>query len=330
MPARSEEDRTESTPGRPGREGGGASPALSVVCPVYNERENLEPLYEAIAGALDPLELTWELLLVDDGSTDGSAEGIRALHARDPRVRAVFLSRNFGHEAASTAGLDAARGEAVVLMDADLQDPPELIPEMVAQWRGGADVVSARRMGRRDESAFKRGSAYLFYRLMGLLAGGELPVDTGNFRLMSRAALDAFLACRERNRFVRALAAWTGFRQVGLPFERRPRRAGRTKYGTCHMMALALTSITSFSVAPLRIATAIGLLVVPLATMTVLGILVGRLFGLRVPVNVVVVVSIWFFGGLQCLLLGIVGEYLGRVYVECQRRPIYIVRERLE
>ena len=302
---------------------------LSVVCPVRNERENLPGLFEQLRAALTETSLAWEIIFIDDGSTDGSGQTIRELHAEDSRVRGIFLSRNFGHEAAATAGIDHATGDAVVLMDADLQDPPSLIPALVDKWREGNDIVCAQRTLRHKESAFKRASAYCFYRMMTFLVGWNLPADTGNFRLMNRAAVEAFRNCPERNRFVRALVAWTGFQQATVPFERPPRQAGQTKYGAWHMLALALTSVTSFSVAPLRIATAIGLLVVPLATLTVLGIIVGRLLGATVPVNVVVVASIWFFGGLQCLLVGIVGEYIGRIYIETQHRPIYVVRERI-
>lgn len=302
---------------------------VSVVCPVHDEHENLRELYDQLRTALEETALTWEILFIDDGSTDGSGQIIRDLHQQDSRVQGVFLSRNFGHEAAATAGIEHAGGDAIVLMDADLQDPPALIPALVEKWREGFDVVCAQRTARHKESVFKRASAYLFYRVMSFLVGGNLTADTGNFRLMNRAAAEAFRSCPERNRFVRALVAWTGFRQTVVPFERPPRRAGKTKYRTWQMFALALTSVTSFSLAPLRIATAIGLLVVPLATLTVLGILIGRLLGAPVPVNVVVVASIWFFGGLQCLLVGIVGEYIGRIYIETQHRPIYIVRERL-
>ncbi|MFO7974751.1 MAG: glycosyltransferase family 2 protein [Candidatus Hydrogenedentota bacterium] len=300
---------------------------VSVVCPVHNERENLSILYEQLNAALKEAALTWEIIFVDDGSTDGSDQLIQELHQRDSRVQGILLSRNFGHEAAVTAGIDHAGGDAIILMDADLQDPPSLIPALVEKWREGYDIVCAQRTARHRESVFKRASAYLFYRVMSFLVGGKLTADAGNFRLMNRAAVKAFQSCPERNRFVRALVAWTGFRQATVPFERPPRRAGRSKYRTWQMFALALTSVTSFSVAPLRIATAIGLLVVPLATLTVLGILVGRLLGAKVPVNVVVVASIWFFGGLQCLLVGIVGEYIGRIYIETQHRPIYIVQE---
>jgi dolichol-phosphate mannosyltransferase len=302
---------------------------LSVVCPVHNERENLPILYAELRAALSETAFAWEIIFVDDGSSDGSDETIRKLHAEDARVRGLFLSRNFGHEAAATAGIDNATGDAVVLMDADLQDPPSLIPSLVEKWREGNDIVCAQRSVRHKESAFKRASAYCFYRVMTFLVGWNLPADTGNFRLMNRAAVEAFRNCPERNRFVRALVAWTGFKQATVPFERPPRQAGKSKYGTWHMLALALTSVTSFSVAPLRIATAIGLLVVPFATLTVLGVVIGRLLGATVPVNVVVVASIWFFGGLQCLLVGIVGEYIGRIYVETQHRPIYVIRERL-
>jgi glycosyltransferase involved in cell wall biosynthesis len=303
---------------------------ISVVVPILNEEENLLPLYERTSALLQELEADWELILVDDGSTDRSREVIRELHERDTRVKGLFLSRNFGHEIASTAGLDAARGDAVILMDADLQDPPEIIPQLVEKWQEGYEIVSAQRARRSGESIFKRATAHLFYRFMNFLIGWELPRDTGDFRLMDRAALDAFLQCRERNRFVRALTAWTGFRHTTVGFERAPRRAGKTKYGAFRLLELAITSTTSFSVAPLRIASIVGLSLMALALIAIAVIVVQKLTGYTQPRGYAfLLVSIWFLGGVQCLLIGIVGEYIGRTYVESQHRPLYFVRERL-
>ncbi len=300
---------------------------LSIVVPVFNEEDNLTPLYDRIVSAVDGLDLDWELILVDDGSTDASRSVMHNLHERDPRVKALFLSRNFGHEIASTAGLDAARGDAVVLMDADLQDPPETIPTLVEQWHAGFDVVNAQRASREGESVFKRVSAYMFYRVMNWLVGWELPRDTGDFRLMSRPALDAFLRCREHNRFVRGLVAWTGFRQTAVRFNRGTRHAGKTKYGLWKLVGLAMTSVTGFSVAPLRMAFWLGVFLLALS-FTAIAVIVVQKFvrDFEVPGYAFLMVSIWFLGGIQCLLVGIVGEYVGRIYVESRRRPLYFVR----
>jgi len=300
---------------------------LSIVVPAFNEEENLEPLFERIAGVADGLDLDWELILVDDGSSDRSSDVMRDLHERDTRVKALFLSRNFGHEIASTAGLDAARGDAVVLMDADLQDPPETIVTFVEKWREGFDVVNAQRSSRAGESLFKRASAHVFYRLMNRLVGWDLPRDTGDFRLMDRAALDAFLRCREQNRFVRALVAWTGFRQTTVSFDRGVRHAGKTKYGFWKLLNLATTSVTGFSVAPLRMALWLGLFLLFLSFAAIAVIVVQKFQrGFEVPGYAFLMASVWFLGGIQCLLVGIVGEYVGRIYVESRRRPLYFVQ----
>ena len=313
---------------------------LSIVVPAYNERDNVALLYDQIAAAMATVsfrgrssegtvgvDLDCELIFVDDGSEDGTADVVRELYRKDPRVKGIALSRNFGHEIASTAGLDAARGDAAVLMDADLQDPPAVIPALIEKWREAFDVVSAQRVSRKGESLFKRASAFLFYRVMGLLVGWHLPADAGDFRLMSRAALDAFLRCRERNRFVRALAAWTGFRQTTVPFERAKRRAGRTKYGFTRLFSLAATGLTSFSTAPLCLATWIGLMVLAVCLCAVVAAAAAKLSGACLPEHAFLVLSIWFLGGVQCLLIGILGEYVGRAYTESQRRPLYFVRE---
>jgi dolichol-phosphate mannosyltransferase len=303
---------------------------VSVVVPVFNEEENLPHLYDRTAAVLNELQSDWELILVDDGSTDRSREVIGQLHGRDSHVKGIFLSRNFGHEVASTAGLDVAQGDAVILMDADLQDPPEIIPQLVEKWREGYEIVSAQRVRRGGVSVFRRMTAFLFYRFMNFLVGWELPRDAGDFRLMDRAVLDAFRRCRERNRFVRALTAWTGFRQTTVGFERDRRRAGRTKYNVFRLFELALTSTTSFSVAPLRIAFLVGLLLMLLSLVAIVVIVVQKFTGYTQPPGYAfLLVSIWFLGGIQCMLIGIVGEYMGRTYVESQRRPLYLVRQRL-
>ena len=302
---------------------------LSIVVPAFNEADNLALLKERITEVMGALDIEWELILVDDGSTDGTAEVMRGLHSADSRVKALLLSRNFGHEAASTAGLDAAAGDAAILMDADLQDPPELIPTLVKRWREGFDVVSAQRAGRAGESMFKKGTAFVFYRLMNSLVRWDLPEDAGDFRLVSRPALDAFLRCRETNRFVRALVAWTGFRQTTVPFERASRHAGGTKYGPAKLFSLAITSITGFTTAPLRIATWTGLAVGSLAVLVLLILAVRTAMGMSAPAHAFWAASLWFLGGVQCIFIGVLGEYIGRAYFETQHRPLYLIRETL-
>ena len=302
---------------------------LSVVAPAYNERENIEVFCTRVREALGPLGCDWEIILVDDGSTDGSEDVLRLLHAGDSRIKALRLSRNFGHEPACTAGLEAARGDAVVLLDADLQDPPELIPELVAAWRDGAEVVGAVRASREGEGALKRGLAFSFYRVMNWLTRWEFPKDAGNYRLIDRKVLDAFLACGERARLVRALTAWTGFRQATVEFDRPPRLHGHTKYNWVRMISLGLTAVTTYTNDPLRIASLIGLVITPTAFLAGLILLLAALVGYSVSLGAFALVSVWFVGGLQCLLLGIIGEYLGKVAIEARRRPLYFVSERV-
>jgi dolichol-phosphate mannosyltransferase len=304
-------------------------PLLSVVSPVFNEEDNLPLLYERVSAVCAGLPCDWEMVLVDDGSRDRSVEIMRELHAHDPRVKAVVLSRNFGHEVASTAGLDAARGDVIVLIDSDLQDPPELIADMIAKWNEGFDMVCAQRASRDGETVFKKVTAYAFYRLMGKLVGWSLPRDTGDFRLMDRSVVDAFRHCREQNRFVRALIAWTGFRQTVVPFERSARNAGETKYNAFKLIALAITSITGFSLVPLRLATWAGVSMVLLSIVFIGTITIQKLLGVTGPGYGFLMASMWFIGGVQCMLIGVLGEYIGRTYVESRRRPLYFVREAL-
>jgi polyisoprenyl-phosphate glycosyltransferase len=300
---------------------------LSVVVPVYNESDNLPHLYDRLADTIGPMGCDWELVIVDDGSQDGTDRVLRELHARDARVNGIVLTRNFGHEAACTAGLDAARGDAAVLMDGDLQDPPELIPELVEQWRDGYDIVSAVRTSRSGDSISKRFLAYTFYRVMQRLVRWDFPQDIGNFRLMDRVALDALRRCPERNRFVRALTAWTGFRQTAVPFAREMRHAGRSKYSIRKILGLALTSITGYSNDPLRIASIIGLIFISGSLIATLVLALTVVSGRPVSWGPLILVSIWFVGGLQCLLLGLLGEYVGRIYTESRSRPVYFVQE---
>lgn len=302
-------------------------PFVSVVAPVFNEVENLPGLYDRLRGVFDGEDVDWELVLVDDGSTDGSPEALRHLHDRDPRVKGLVFSRNFGQDAALTAGLQTARGDAVVLMDADLQDPPELIPEMLAHWRAGNEIVAAQRTRRPGEQWFKRFAAFLWYRLMDRLVPGGFPKDTGDFRLLDRAVVEAFRQYRQYNRLVRSLIASTGFRTSSVTFERPARQAGQTKYGFWKSFGLAATGITGASVAPLRLAFWLGIATMTVALLFSAHFIRSGLTGRTVPGWASIVVSIWLLGGIQCVLLGIIGEYVGRTYIESQRRPIYIVQQ---
>ncbi|WP_049621915.1 glycosyltransferase family 2 protein [Frateuria defendens] len=304
-------------------------PELTVVVPAYNEADVLETFHHRLAAVLDTLPLRCAVLYVDDGSRDASWPVIETLLARDPRAGALRLSRNFGKEAALTAGLDAVEEGAAVVIDADLQDPPELIPELVAQWRAGHDVVYATRRVREGESRFKRFTAAAFYRTMERLSDTAVPRDTGDFRLLSRRALDALGQLRERQRFMKGLFAWIGYRQVAVHYQREPRQAGRTKWNYWRLTQLAIEGITSFSNAPLRLATWVGLGAALLAFAYGLWVL-GKalLYGDPVRGYPTLMVVILFLGGMQLLALGVIGEYLGRNYAESKQRPLYFVEER--
>ena len=307
-----------------------ARPVLSVVAPVWNEAPTLPLFYERTAAVLDGLGEPWELILVDDGSTDASREIMRDLHARDPRVKAIGFSRNFAHQIAITAGLDYAGGDAVVVIDSDLQDPPEVIPELVARWREGYQVVYAVRAARAGETWFKKLTASFFYRLIRRIANVDIPIDTGDFRLLDRRAADALRSLREQHRYVRGLAAWVGFRSIGVPYQRAARHSGETKYPLKKMVRFALDGITNFSYLPLQLATYTGFLVAGLALVGILLAIMLRLFaGHQLAGQATTLVVVLFLGGIQLICLGIIGEYLGRIYDEVKRRPLYIVDEAL-
>ncbi len=298
---------------------------LSIVSPARNEADNVPSLHAAIEAVLAPLMLDWELIVVDDGSTDGTFEQLRALHDRDPRVKALRLSRNFGHEAATTAGLEHATGEAVILIDADFQDPPELLPEMIALWRAGNDIVTARRLSREGESFFKRATSSLYSRMIFSMAGWDIPKDTGDFGLYGREVVKAFCQCRERNRLVRALMAWPGFQRTEITFNRPKRLGGETKYGVFRLIALGLNSLLSFSIVPLRMLWSFGL---GLMAVSVAGF-AGLALWNGISMALCLLASLWFIAGMQCVFLGLVGEYVGKIYVEVQQKPNYIVWDRL-
>ena len=304
---------------------------LDIVVPCFNEEAVIEQTHArllAVARGIAGARTT--VIYVDDGSRDGTLGKLRAIAAADSQVRVVALSRNFGHQHALTAGLDAAHGDAVAVIDADLQDPPEVIPQMLARWRDGADVVYGVRATRQGESAFKRGTAHLFYRFLQKLGNADIPADVGDFRLMDRAVVDTLRDMPERDRFLRGMVVWAGFRQEGVSYERHARAAGETKFPFRRMFAFALDGIFSFSTVPLRIASWLGLFVSILS-------MVGVVYAFYIKLFTVGVVPGWaaqwigtlFLGGVQLLSLGVIGEYVGRIYGEVKRRPLYVVKERI-
>ena len=299
---------------------------LSVVAPVYNEQELLEAFYARVCGALGAVR--FELVLVDDGSTDGSAAALGRLAGADPRVKVVYLSRNFGHQTALTAGLDHASGNAVVMLDADLQDPPELIPRMLDHWRRGCDVVYAVREEREGESRFKLATARWFYTLFDKLAQVELQHNSGDFRLLDRRALDALLSMRERNRFLRGMTVWVGYTQAAVPYNRDPRYAGETKYTLSKMLRFSLDAISSFSHRPLQVATWLGFFFSLIAFIAIPVVAALRIFDSYLPGFSSVTIAVLLLGGIQLISIGIIGEYVGRIYDEVKGRPLYLVRAR--
>ena len=303
-------------------------PVYSVVAPVFNEIGCVEEFYNRISGVMGSLKAAWELVLVDDGSTDGSTEIIRSLAKKDPHVRPVIFARNFGHQIAVTAGLDYARGDAVVVIDADLQDPPEVILDLIAKWKEGFEVVYAVRRKREGESWFKLFTASAFYRVIYRITDVKIPLDTGDFRLMDRKVVNVMGKMRERHRFLRGMAAWVGYRQVGVEYDRKERFAGSTKYPLSKMLKLALNAITSFSYFPLQMATYLGFICAALSIVAIPVVIVLRLsHGAALLGQATTLIMVLFLGGVQLITLGILGEYIGRIYDEVKGRPLYIVSE---
>jgi dolichol-phosphate mannosyltransferase len=303
-------------------------PKFSIVAPVYNEIGLVEEFHHRLSQVMEGLGEPWELVLVDDGSTDGSTERILALADRDSHVRPVIFSRNFGHQLAITAGTDYCRGRAVVIIDADLQDPPEVIPEMVTKWREGYEVVYGVRAVREGESWFKKITASLFYRVIYRITDVKIPLDSGDFRLLDRQVVEVLRGMRERHRFPRGLAAWVGFRQVGVPYRRAARAVGETKYPFRKMFRLAVNAITAFSYLPLQIATFIGFLSAGLSILAIPLVVALRLIGNQAFFGqATTLIAVLFLGGVQLISLGILGEYIGRLYDEAKGRPLYIVRK---
>lgn len=301
---------------------------LSIVIPIYNEEEVLPELYRRLNLVVKGMETRAEFIFVDDGSRDASASILRSLAVADPRIRVHRFSRNFGHQAAVTCGLDHSIGRAVVVIDADLQDPPELIPEMMAKWREGYEVVYAVRDEREGETAFKKFTATVFYRLIRRLTTVDIPVDTGDYRLIGRRALDQLLEMREVHRFIRGMVSWVGFPQTGVRYKRASRLAGETKYPLRKMLTFAMDGITSFSWMPLRMATYMGLFAAGLSFLMVLWVIFEAVVvGRTAPGWASLIVVSLFFGGVQLMSLGLLGEYIGRIYDEVRKRPLYIVSE---
>lgn len=302
------------------------APLHSIVIPVYNESAGIAPLFERVRSVADRIGEGVEIILVDDGSRDGSADTLDRLHERDPRFKAIHFSRNFGHQIAITAGLEWARGDTVTVMDADLQDPPEVIPDFIAKWREGFEVVFGVRRHREGETFFKKATAKAFYRLIRRLTQVDIPVDTGDFRLMDRKAVDAFLRLPERHRFIRGLVSWVGFRQTGVPYDRASRSHGETHYPLRKMLKFAIDGVTSFSTFPLQLATYVGVGTAALSFLGILYVLYSK-FVTHATIQgwASLMVVVLFLGGVQLLALGILGEYLGRTFDETRRRPLYFV-----
>jgi polyisoprenyl-phosphate glycosyltransferase len=305
------------------------SAKYSVVIPIFNEQESIPALVSRLRAVMNQLDGPTEVVLVDDGSRDGSYRLMAEANRQDPRFKIVQLSRNFGHQIAITAGMDVTSGQAVIIMDADLQDPPEVIPELIARWQDGYEVVYAIREHREGETVFKRKTASVFYGLQRRLAEIDQPVEVGDFRLVDRRALDAFLQMRERNRYVRGMFSWIGFRQTAVPYTRASREAGHSKYPLRKMVRLAFDGFIGFSTAPLRFALTMGLLISVGAVLYGITLIALKLAGAGsyVPGYASLLVTLTFLSGVQLIVIGMVGQYVARIYDEARARPLYLVRE---
>jgi dolichol-phosphate mannosyltransferase len=304
-------------------------PIYSLIIPIYNEEENINEMYRRLHHVMEQLDGDVELILIDDGSRDRSLKMMRELHHRDNRVHYLSLARNFGHQIAVTAGLNFVQGKCIIVMDADLQDPPELILTMIEKWHQEYQVVYAQRISRQQESRLKRLTAYLFYRILRRLAKVDIPVDTGDFCLMDRQVVDILNSMPERNRYIRGLRAWVGFRQTSVLFERNPRFAGDVKYTFGKSLSLAIDGIISFSTVPLRLATYLGIISAAIAMIMIILVLYWRIFA---PVShligyTLITISMFFLGSVQLICIGILGEYIGRIYEEVKGRPLYTLKE---
>jgi dolichol-phosphate mannosyltransferase len=302
-------------------------PTFTIIAPIFNEIDNLSTLYGRVSEVMQKTGDTWEFVMVDDGSSDGSTDAIRELSEKDDKIVPVIFARNFGHQIAVTAGLDYSSGDAVIIIDADLQDPPEVILDLIDKWREGFEVVYAVRSKREGETWFKLFTAAAFYRLIQRITDVNLPMDTGDFRLLDRKVVNVMNDMRERHRFLRGMSVWVGFKQTGVEYERAERFAGETKYPLKKMFRLASDAITGFSYFPLQIATYLGSAAVGLSLLAILGVIIARLMGSEVFLGQsVTLIAVLFIGGVQMLSLGMLGEYIGRLYDEARGRPLYIVR----
>jgi polyisoprenyl-phosphate glycosyltransferase len=304
-------------------------PKYSLVIPVYNEESTIPELYQRVSAVMDGLDGSSELILINDGSKDRTLELLRKLHDKDDRVVYLSLARNFGHQVAVTAGLNYVRGQAIIILDADLQDPPELIPEMLTLWKQGYHVVYAQRTKRLQESWFKRLCAYTFYRILKQLANVNIPTDTGDFCLMDRQVVDLLNQMPERNRYLRGLRSWVGFNQIALKFERDSRFAGEVKYTFTKSFALAVSGLVSFSSIPLRLSTYLGLVSAVMAISMAILVLYWRIFTPNSNLTgfATIAIAIFFLGAVQLISIGILGEYIGRIYEEVKNRPLYTIAE---
>ncbi|MGD2155891.1 MAG: glycosyltransferase family 2 protein [Anaerolineales bacterium] len=302
-------------------------PTFSVVAPIYNEIQNMPEFYRRVREVLESTGESWELVLVDDGSTDGSVDLLYELEEKDSRIRTVIFARNFGHQIAVTAGLDYSRGNAVIIMDSDLQDPPEVILDLINQWRDGYEVVYAVRSEREGESWFKLATASIFYRLIQRITDVNIPMDAGDFRLMDRKVVEVLNHMRERHRFLRGMSVWVGFKQTGVYYKRAPRLAGETKYPFRKMLKFASDAITGFSYFPLQMATYLGFFSASISILAIPIVIILRASGLEAFLGqATTLIAVLFLGGVQLISLGILGEYVGRLYDEAKGRPLYIVK----
>ncbi|WP_375473829.1 glycosyltransferase family 2 protein [uncultured Nostoc sp.] len=304
-------------------------PKYSFIVPIYNEEEIIPELYRRLSAVMNRMDGLVELILINDGSRDRSLQLLQELHQKDPRICYLSFARNFGHQIAVTAGLNFVRGQVIVILDADLQDPPELIPDMVEKWRQGYQVVYAQRTQRLNEGWFKRFTAYFFYRILKKLADVEIPTDTGDFCLMDRQIVDILNSMPERTRYIRGLRSWVGFQQTAIRFERNPRFAGEVKYTFSKSLALAINGLVSFSIVPLRLSTYLGLVAAAAAIFMALLVLYWRLFVPHSPLTgfTIILMAIFFLGSVQLVSVGILGEYIGRIYEEVKARPLYTLAE---
>jgi polyisoprenyl-phosphate glycosyltransferase len=301
---------------------------ISIIVPVYNEEQSLAEFYTCLLKVIDSGADTFEVIFINDGSEDQTESMLRQLRQRDPRVKLIHFSRNFGHQMAITAGISLARGKACIVIDGDLQDPPEIIPDMLTLWRSGFDVVYGLRKERHGENSFKIITATLFYKFLSRLARIEIPQNVGDFRLLDRKVIDALKSIPERNRFVRGLVSWVGFKQTYLAYERNPRYAGETKYPFWQMLKFGIDGITSFSHIPLKLATWIGLFLSFLSMLLVLWVIWAKLFTDRTVLGwASIMIAILLIGSVQLFTVGILGEYIGRIFDEAKQRPLYLIRE---